>query len=244
MSSLDVPVRNLVVEWRYAPNLAVYAAMDQLGIEMQDVYPDWQRSALTLELRDKKHCRRFVMAYNRTFFHVVEPSNKQVSIELDNAIEMFEKLSNRTSIQSLKRVGLRQWAAFPEKDDPLERLTARMANRFQPDNKNLLEALSGTVEDLSYVVDVKHNEGWKYALRAGPMPKKQWFEAVPHEESAFASPEAFAKYKDEFPETIFFVDMDASKEDVPYTESKMLLRKIRSSSHEIFQRLNAYLIRG
>lgn len=237
MSSLDVPVRNLAIEWRYEHSLAIYSSMDQVGIAFKDSYPDWQRTALTLELRDKKHRRRFYMSFNRCFFHTANPDD--ATIELDKAVPLFDLLAQKMDIKTVKRIGLRQWSAFPRQES-LKELVQLTARRFQPTSEKLLDLLQGTVEDVSYVTEATHVSGWKYNLRLGPMEKKQWFEIVEFEGGAF-EPKAAEEFKESFPEVFLYIDMDASKEDVPYSETKILLQSMREGSHKVMRGLHDYL---
>jgi len=58
VSAATFPVRHLIAELRYTPTLGFYSAMDKIGIALGEHYPDWERSPLTLEVRDKNHRRR------------------------------------------------------------------------------------------------------------------------------------------------------------------------------------------
>ncbi len=239
MSSLDVPVRSLVVEWRYDPNLAIYSVMDKVGIRFKESFPDWQRTPLTLELKDKKHRRQFAMAYNRCIFHVAAPHDL-ISTELEKACTLFDEVASDIDLSSVKRLGLRQWVAY-ERSESFKDLSGLFRKQFQPPSTQLLDALTGTVEDMSYTADVLHSQGWKYALRTGPMQKQQWFELVAHDEPLFESSQSFGLYKERFPDAFLYVDLDASKDDVPYRDTAALLRTMREGSHHIIAGVNAYL---
>lgn len=50
------------------------------------------------------------MSHNRTFFHVADPQIPDV--EIGNALDMFDKLAQLIDLQTITRVGVRQWSAF------------------------------------------------------------------------------------------------------------------------------------
>ena len=62
------PCRKIVIELRYAPDLAFYGKMDSTAIQFSDSFPDWERSPLTVEVRTKKKHRRIFIANRRCFF--------------------------------------------------------------------------------------------------------------------------------------------------------------------------------
>ncbi len=63
-----LPLKKLVVEVRYKPELAFYNMMDAVGTELADHYPDWVRSPLTVEVRNKKKHQRVFLSHQRTFY--------------------------------------------------------------------------------------------------------------------------------------------------------------------------------
>lgn len=230
-----------MVEWRYPANLAVYSAMDRIGIENRDNFADWQRSALTLELKDKKFHRRFAMAHNRTFFHVADPQTP--AVEVDKALALFDRLAHQIELQTITRVGVRQWATF-KWDDSFKDLVKLCVKRFQPQSESLKQTLRGTLDDMSYHSEVTHSDGWRYNLRVGPMTRAQWTEAVSHEEAAFGDKDEYNAYKEQIPENFLYADIDGFKEDVPYNDSKLLLKSMGNSAREILSGIHAHLKEG
>src|SRR5690606_7921582 len=112
MADVFLPVKNLIVEWRYQPQLGFYSKMDGVGLHFHDEFPDWQRSALSLEILNKTANRRFFMAYRRAFYDVVGIADHSVRTELEVARPLFERLGDQLGIERLDRIGFRQWAAF------------------------------------------------------------------------------------------------------------------------------------
>lgn len=238
MASVAPPVKSLVIEWRYAPNLAIYSKMDQIGMFFAEAYPEWKRSGLTLEIKSKKFRRRFYMSYERSFFQVMDPAD-DVSVEIERAIQLFDQLGEQVGISTLRRLGFRQWAAFP-RIEPFKEVARTCSAKFQPQTKELNDIMRGTVNDLSFIVDVAMSEGWKYLMRLGPMTKSEWHDAVPTEEIQFESPEALQAFKDGIPETLLFIDIDASKQDLTVGDYKMLIGSIRDATHRMMLDLNRY----
>ncbi len=239
MTALLLPIKNLVVEWRYEPRLALYSKMDQIGLDFAEDYPDWERTALTLEIRNKKHRRRFFMSYRRSFFDAIISAGSDASTELDQAAKLFERLSNNLEIHTPKRIGIRQWAAF-KSEDPFSELVRRATKKFHPTSDSLNQLLRGTIRDIGYVADITTDQGWKYGLRAGPMERDQWFQLVPHEQGLFESPQELTTYREEFCERLFYIDLDCFKEDVPPSDLTSFISVIRSTSRDIISDFYKY----
>lgn len=239
MAKVFVPVKNLVVEWRYKANLAIYSKMDEVGLHFQDEYPDWQRSALTLEIRNKKARRRFFISHSRCFYDVVGPMDNDIAREMEEANELFVRLAEAAQITKVTRVGIRQWAAFG-KDQPFKDLAKRVKAKFHPAKGEIEAVLQGTVEDLGYIVDVAVEAGWKYRLWIGPMEKKQWFEIVVNDEGLFPTPLDFATYKETFPSQFLYADIDSYKEDVTLCDLTAWMSESRRITHQIFNDIDEF----
>lgn len=242
MADLFLPIRTLVVEWRYAATLAIYSKMDVVGLAFAEEYSDWQRSPLALEIWSKKHRRRFCMAHKRSFFHVVDQGAKfglDVVAETERAGKLFERLGGEIEASTIERVGFRQWVAFP-RTESFRELVARAKRKFQPQCSTLEDCLGGSVDDVAYVVDVATSDGWKYDLRAGPMEKKQWFEIVPHERNLFGSQSSFDAYREAFPGQFFFVDIDCHHENISRSDAIGWLTIAKRLSHDVFTRIHKY----
>jgi hypothetical protein len=238
-NTLVLPVKNLVVEWRFAPQLAIYSAMDKIGIHFAEDFPDWERSPLTLELKNLNHWRRFFMSCRRCFFDVVNPSSAGLSTEIDKAYSLFDRTATELELRQIERIGFRQWFAFPCEDD-FELLVKRSISKFHPENQSLKDLLRAEFTDIGYVVDMKTADGWKYNLRAGPMKKEQWFSIVQHERQIFKSQTDFDGYETKFPSQFFYVDIDCHSENVPRSDLRQLVDKMHRKSHEIAKDLSQF----
>lgn len=238
-SPLALPVKNLVIEWRFTPQLAMYSTMDKIGLHFADDFPDWQRSPLTLELRDKTRWRRFFMSHRRCFFDVVSPSDTGLSAEFDKAHALFDRTADELDLREIERLGFRQWFAFPCEDE-FESLVRRFTGKFHSQDQSLKDLLQAEFVDIGYVVDMKTADGWKYNLRAGPMKKEQWFSIVPHERQVLKTQSSFDEYESNFPSQFLYVDIDCYSESLPRSEARTLIDKMRRKSHEIAKNLSQY----
>ncbi len=226
------------MEMRYAPTLVFYGVMDKIGLEEADHYPDWERSPLTLELRDKKHHRRCFLSSSRAFFEAVWFSS--ATKEYECARKIFERVHHEVKFTKIHRVGIRQWASV-KLEDPFSQLVKLFAKKFHPANKKLDGILRGTIDDLSYVADVTTANGWKYHLRLGPMQQSQWFELIPYEPGLFESAEEFTTFKNSFGERMLFVDLDIYREDITYADLPPFLDAVRTFSGEMVAGFVQYL---
>ena len=211
--------------------------MDRVGVDVLGDYPDWSRGPLTLDLRNKQTHRRFLITFNRVMFHTVLRSSENLSNELVEANKLFTRLDREIGVQSIHRLGFRQYACSKH-DGSFEQLQKSMEETVVTIGPGIKTSLRGKVDDFGFVVEVTHTKGWKYTMRFGPMEKKQWFELVPHSLDTFENAESLEKYRDEFPSTFTFFDIDCFKHDVPKYDADALLGEMASESAEIMQSLS------
>jgi hypothetical protein len=230
MPSTEIPVQHLVLELRYDPALRFYTVMDKIGLDLAEAYPDWERSPLTLDIRNKKYHRRCFLSYQRCFYEAL--GFPALVPEIERAEKLFEKVHFEMAFTKVRRIGLRQWLTVVS-DEPFAQMVKTVVKKVQPPDDKLSKLLRGRIEDVGHVVDVLADNGWKYHLRFGPMESKQWFELIPHEIGLFDSPEAFKKYKESMPERFLFIDIDCYKDDTTFSDVASLVFSMRQVSSEI-----------
>jgi hypothetical protein len=235
--SLTVPLKKLVVEWRFKPELGFYTRMDPVALGLSKDYPDWERSPLTVEVRDKKRHRRLHLSVKRAFFDADGPNPLT---EIDQAGKLASKVCRELEITSLTRCGIRQWFAA-DLDKPFALMVDEVAQRFLNRGPDLTAVLADKVHDVAYTVDYETSEGWRYNLRLGPMLKSQWFQTILYEPGNFEAGddavETFEKYQDGFPDQFLFIDVDCYRDDVAADKMEALLTAMRRKSHELVARL-------
>lgn len=212
--------RKIVVEWRYKPTLAFYPKMDGLGTKYAESFPDWQRTALNLEIRDKKRHRRVFWAHRRSFFEAETPEN--LAEAFDTARRFIDEFCGAVGHRELTRLGVRQWFAI-SRDESFAALLDRFSRKFLNPNDKLVSKADGVLTDTLYAVDFDWKEGWKALFRAGPMTRKQWFESVPYETGIFQDSPAwereppkgtFEDYRWSFPDPLLYLDLDCYQENL------------------------------
>lgn len=225
-----VPIKHIVLELRYAPTLAIYAKMDEIGLAFAEGFPDWERSALTLEIRNKRKHRRFFMSHHRAFYEAAGFSVE--GPEFDWGKKLFDKLHHDLKFTKLLRLGVRQFVAS-RADEPFPKLVKLAVERLHPQSPELDKMVRGTIEDLAYVANVVTPDGWKYRLNVGPMERKQWFEVIHYEPNLFESKEDFEKYKASIPERMFFIDMDSYREDLAFVDVAATITSVRNVTSQV-----------
>lgn len=240
MAALQVVPRKLVVEWRYKPELGFYGKMDAVGIDHADHFPDWQRTPLTLELRNRKRHRRVFLSVRRSFFDCDGLENQASEFEFAGGI--LDRVGGKLELGTYERIGVRQWFAT----DLHKTFTALMDDvyqKFYQHNQALIAVVGTRVKDVAYVIDVEHADGWRYNLKLGPMRKQQWFDFVQYELGNFEDEddgETFAKFRASIPEQFLFIDMDCYQTDLPAAKSLAFVRAVQPRSQEIVQGLIKY----
>lgn len=212
--SLTVPLKKLVVEWRFKADLGFYGRMDRVALGLSRDYPDWERSPLTVEIRDKKRHRRIHLSVKRGFFDADGPNPLT---DIDQAGKLANMICRELEVNSLTRCGVRQWFAA-DLGKPFALMVDEVAQRFLNQGPDLTAILADKVHDVAYTVDFETSDGWRYNLRLGPMLKSQWFQTILYEAGNFEvgedEEETFEKYQDGFPEQFLFIDVDCYRDDV------------------------------
>src|ERR1700685_285674 len=103
-----LPLNKLVVDLRYKPELSFYGKMDAIGLELAGEYADWQRTPLTLEVRDRKKHRRLFLSYNRAFLDVDEADPDG---DFSHAEKLMRTVCPKLDVKQSLRIGVRQWFA-------------------------------------------------------------------------------------------------------------------------------------
>lgn len=230
--------KHLIVEMRYDASLAFYGVMDRIGLDLASHYPEWERSPLTLEIRDKKHKRRCYLAHQRCFFEAVAFTAE--GTELEHASKLLEKVHHELKLTKVRRFGVRRFFSIAA-TEPFPQLVRNVSSKFLAKSESLDRTFRGKTEDVGYVVNVRTDVGWRYHLRLGPMERKQWFETIPYEPAIFDTPEDFTKYRDSMPERMYFLDLDCYQEDIPFSDILMVSASVRQVSGEIVTELIEYL---
>lgn len=236
----NLPLKKLVVELRYKADLGFYSKMDAIGMELAEEYADWERSPLTLEVRNKKKHRRLFLSVKRAFVDIddLDPAG-----DFSHAEKLLGKVCPKLGVKEFARVGVRQWFAA-DLDKPFALMVDQFSERFLPKNQELAGILSDKTKDVAYVVECETNDGWKYNLRLGPMLKSQWFLTVAHDPNAFElgdeATETFEKFQQSIPEQFLYIDIDCFKEEQPADKLDQLLASIRRRSHDLATKLIEY----
>lgn len=238
-----IPLRKLVVELRYKPDLGFYGKMDGVALSFSEKFPHWERSPLTVEIRNKKKHRRIYLSHHRSFFEG-DLVSQSPNTEFDFALDCLERVCHGLALTELQRVGVRQWIAV-DLGQAFALMVDQIGSRFLNRSSDLTALLSDKAIDLAYVVDYETSEGWKYHLRLGPMTRDEWFQRVQYESNLFEQSEeddeaSFQKYPETIPENFLFVDVDCYQEDVPVPRMKQQVTDFRRRSHDLIGRLIQY----
>jgi hypothetical protein len=238
-------LKKFVLEWRYKPDLKFYGEMDSLGEDLASKYPEWQRSALSLEMRNTQKHRRVLFSFDRSFFEWDEPHD--TVMDIDAAAIVMQKMCRKLSMANLSRVGLRQWFAYSA-DEALEVLVELVSERLLLRTEKLDGILGGTVRDVAYVLDLKDEAGWKYNLRLGPMEKKQWFQITPHDPVMYEPDDqgkddakTLKEFRRSFPSNFIYMDIDCFYEDCSADKAFQFVTNARRKSQKLAKDLISYL---
>lgn len=224
--------KKIIVEWRYKPDLAFYGKMDSVGLELKDSLPDWQRSQLTLEARNRDQHRRVFLSFSRAFYEVDGP--KAVETELETVSTVASAIAEHLDVlDTCIGIGVRFVFAL-EFEKEFSRLMERM-NRLLFQRHEWLDA---SVEDIGYILDVKDDK-WKGRVELGPMEKEQWFQVLPHERGVYTKEGigSFEQYRKDFPSVFAHLNLDWRTED----PAKDYLGDIKNAQAKIMAHARKYI---
>lgn len=232
-----LPLKKLVVELRYKPSLGFYSKMDSIGLELGGEFQDWERSALAVEVRNKKRHRRIFMSHARSFYEADAP---EPDTEFQFAAGKLTNVCKGLSVDRLLRIGIRQWFAA-DLNKAFALMVDEIAERFLLRSDELSAVLPDKTHDLAYSMVYEAAEGWKYNLRLGPMVKKEWFQFIFHEPNLFEDVEqgerSFEKFRESIPEQFLLIDIDSYREDHPAQELDEFMTTVRRKTHDVASRL-------
>jgi hypothetical protein len=237
--------RKYVAEVRYQPKLGFYGQMDAVGLDLADDFADWERSPLTLELRDKRRQRRLYLSSRRMFFE--QDNGSDLHSSTDQATKFLGKSIHSLDVQEFQRVGNRFWFA-EDLGKTFEAIVELLADRMFAAAGPLHSKIFDTTKiDLAYVTYFRNDAGWNYNVRVGPMRRDEWFEKVLHEPSIFDTegPDkkgvTLEEYRESLSEQFVHVDIDCFKENVNKADLNTLLIEWRRFVEERTQQLMDYL---
>lgn len=237
---LKLPLKKLIVELRHKPTLGFYGRVDAIGEELQEDYPDWERTALTLEVQNRKKHRRLFLSADRIF---VDVDAADPDADFDRAEKLLVKVSKKLEIAEFKRIGVRQWFAA-DLTKPFALMVDEFAARFLNGNEELKGILADKLKDVAYVVDYETSDGWRFNLRAGPMTKSQWLGTVAIDRNNFdrteGATETIEKFRESIPEQFLFVDVDCYREDQSADKLAKFMIAVRKRSQEIVGKIIDY----
>lgn len=262
----SIPLRKLAIELRYKPHLGFYSKMDDIALRLSDEFPDWERSPLTVEIRNKKKHRRIFLAHRRCFYEGDLLPNQLPNSEFDFAIGRLERVISEMDVKEFTRIGVRQWVAA-DLGKAFALMVDEIGSRFHNQSEQLAGIVRDKVADLAYVVDCETSEGWKYHLRLGPMTREEWFQRVSYQKGGFeqsttdatampstpgpsdnkeaekstdADAATLQHFRETIPANLLCLDVDCYQEGIPASDLKSHITTFRRRSHELIGQLIEY----
>lgn len=243
----NAPVKKLVIEIRFKPDLSFYTKMDEVAIGFSDELPRWQRSALNIELWSNEKHHRIFLTNKRCFFEA-DIESLETFQAFDFAYKTFERVCTSFNITEINRVGVRQWAAA-DLNKTFALMVDELGTRFLSNDETLNSILNDKPTDNTYAVNYETSDGWDYNLRLGPATKEEWFRRVQYERDLFGGEDSdrvitFEKFKSTIPANFLFMDIDCYAEDVAATNLRQQIMAFKQRSHEIMNALIEYCKKG
>jgi hypothetical protein len=212
----DADPRRIIVEWRYKPRLLHFSLMDEAGAALEGDFPDWEKTPITVDLRNRQTHRRLVLGHSRTVIEMYSETNPEDAIRF--AVRVQKVVARKLAYDGISRLGLRFWFALGT-SQTFEALVAAMFDRLFRRDPAVERMLDAEVSDTQYVVDLRADqEGWESHFRLGPMRREQWFQVVEYDPRLFPTnaqdPESLDQLRQTVPEILTYVDLDIYRPSV------------------------------
>ena len=235
--------KKMVIAWRYKEQLAFFGKMDALGLSLAEDFPDWQRTANTLQVENKKYHRRSCFGFKQSFYEC--DGTHHIDANLDCARSTHQAFQNHIPMGQYSRFGMRFWFALTFKRD-FQYLVDRLHKRFHVVDSKVEQILGvgAKVEDLAYVVNLVLDDNWKCHLKLGPMRREEWFQKVLYEPRVFSGEPAFREFKDTIPNPLVCLDLDYFRGDNPAKDFEANVQFARKKSTATVRQVIDYFQNG
>jgi hypothetical protein len=183
--------------------------MDSVGTSRIHEFPQWERGALSLTVRNPEVHRCFSMAYMNCYFECDFPED--VDREIALALETGEQALKKFEINKLTRLGLAQFFTL-ETDRGFDDLVHRLDAKFHKPFSDLSPFQDFRLSDTAYTITIndKSGEQWSRTLQIGPMTRGEWFTRFPLDVRQFKiETQSIESYKTQIPEMFTFISIDA-----------------------------------
>jgi hypothetical protein len=202
-------IQKLMMRFGYKPNLAVYTRMDAVAATMTDEFPQWERSALSLDLRNPELHQRFQILFNYCYFSCDEPSNPTESVAMANRLMDFAL--KKFEIGKLERVGVAYFSIVEDKRS-FRDLVLACDKAFHVPLATIPAFDDCHLADTAYIVSAKERDTkWSRTVQVGPMIKSEFLAKFPFEIPLYDLEQKPLKaFQDAIPETFMFVSSDVS----------------------------------
>ena len=229
----------MLIVWHYKPQLAFFGKMDAVGLSLAEDFPDWIRTANTLQVENKEYHRRSYFSFNRSFYEC--DGTDHIDANLDCARSTYQAFQNHLPVGQHSRFGTRFWFALTFKHD-FQYLVDRLHKRFHVAGPRVEKILGvgAKVEDLAYIVNLKLDDDWKCHLKLGAMRREEWFEKVRYEGRVFSGEPAFREFKGTIPDPLVCLDVDYFRADSPAEDFEANIQFARKKSTETVRQFVDY----
>jgi hypothetical protein len=235
-------LQKTIFQARYKPALKFYELLFP-AVQKFDAYPHWETNRLYVVLHDYE--KRCSLTIRHTDF-AYEQDYGEVDNQRDNIKEALEELPVSLDITSYTRIGFRRQYLIPVRMT-FEELTAILSVKFMSQDEHLVNILSASVDDLTYVV-VTSEDGVKSRIRIGPAKKEEIPKLVEINQKYHLDPEnrerSYVEIVEKYPNIAIFVDIDVYRQDeeISTAEAPPFLDKARDKSEQMVLALQDYIL--
>ncbi len=236
----DYRIKKLALKVEYPPTLRVYSRMDDVAIKLASYFPDWERGAVAIELRNWDRRHTFKMLHKESLFLCDDPPvlNDDVRLGihcLEAALKRFDCNRNLTA-----SVGIHFVSGI---DTEFDQLVHAMDAKFHVPQGSIPAFNGFTLLDTSYTIELKDDghTGWTRKITAGPMTRTEWLSKnsltvrISH-----LTGEEMDRHKQSVPPVFVFLALDSTRAGMGLRETIDMLPQIVQSTTEMANSFMAY----
>jgi hypothetical protein len=226
-------LRKVLFELRFHPSLLFYDKVNEIGLELNELYANWQRDWHQIRFTDSDTFSSFLIAHDR------------IASEMD-APESFGAFKSRVlrgrkayidgvPIDKIHRAGVRFLWICPV-DFPFDELSRIIQGKFYQPRPELSEVLVPEFKDVAFFLDFEKKE-YSFHLRFGPVKKEEIPQRIIPTQLVVGEPK-----RSENPDVAIFYDIDCYTEAIQISGLEVFLDEGHSSAREMASGITKYIL--
>jgi len=226
-------LRRAIFDLRFYPSLLFYDGKNQIGLELNRLYSDWQTDGLQIRLTDANTFSSFLIAHNRIAGEMDSPEN--FGAFKFRILGGRKAYTDKVPIEDIHRVGVRFLWICPV-DFPFDELNCIIQEKFYRPRSELSDVLVSEFKDVGFFFDFD-KEGYCFHLHFGPVREKEISQRIPLTQLVAGEPKDLQN-----PDVALFYDIDCYTKELRINDLELFLDKGYDLAREMANGITKYIL--